>query len=90
MDKVLAKMEGIYTFISEGMDRRPAYGFSHRLRAAVEKEQITPSPLDYRAENMTLGTSARSFTFGHRPRTNYVVDYDTPGPGECKLKTSAI
>lgn len=86
----LFEMESIYSFISEGMDKRPAYGFSHRLRASVEKGQITPSPLDYHAEKVTLGTSARSFTFGHRPRTNYVVDYDAPGPGECKFITLAF
>jgi hypothetical protein len=75
-------MESIYSFLSEGMDQRPAYGFSHRIRASVEKDQITPSPLDYHAEKVNLGSSPHSYTFGHRPRTNYVRDEDTPGPGE--------
>lgn len=61
------------------MDQRPAYGFSHRMRAAVEKDQITPSPLDYHAEKVNLGASAKSYSFGHRPRTNYINDFDTPG-----------
>lgn len=75
-------MNFIYSFLSDGMDQRPAYGFSHRIRASVEKDQITPSPLDYHAEKVSLGASSKSFSFGHRPRTNYVVDSDTPGPGE--------
>lgn len=75
-------MEHIYSFLSEGMDQRPAYGFSHRMRAAVEKEQITPSPLDYHAEKVNLGVSSKSYSFGYRPRTNNDRDLDTPGPGE--------
>lgn len=75
-------MEFMYSLLSAGMDQRPAYGYSHRLRAAVEKGQITPSPLDYHAEKVSLGISSKSYTFGHRPRTNYVRDLDTPGPGE--------
>lgn len=75
-------MEFMYSLLSDGMDQRPAYGFSHRMRAAVEKDQITPSPLDYHAEKVSLGVSSKSYTFGHRPRTNYVRDLDTPGPGE--------
>lgn len=75
-------MDFIYSFLSDGMDQRPAYGYSNRLRAAVEKDQITPSPLDYHAEKVSLGPSSKSYTFGHRPRTNYVRDEDTPGPGE--------
>lgn len=74
-------MEFIYTFISDGMDRRPAYGYSHRLRAAVEKPNDTPSPLDYFPEEMTHGRS-RGFSFGHRPRISYANQNDTPGPGE--------
>lgn len=69
-------------FQPERMDQRPAYGFSHRIRASVEKHQITPSPLDYHAEKVTLGPSVKAFSFGHRPRTNYVRDCSTPGPGE--------
>lgn len=63
------------------MDNRPAYGFSHRMRASVEKPNITPSPLDYHAEKVSLA-STKAYTFGHRPRTNYVIDDDLPGPGE--------
>lgn len=63
------------------MDNRPAYGYSHRLRAAVEKQNITPSPLDYQPQVSAISTS-KGFSFGHRPRTNYVKDYDLPGPGE--------
>lgn len=74
-------MDLIYSFLSDGMDRRPAYGFSHRLRASVEKDQITPSPLDYHAEKVSL-SSSKSFTFGHRPRISYARNEDTPGPGE--------
>lgn len=64
------------------MDRRPAYGFSQKLRAAVEKPNITPSPLDYNAD--IPWDKRKGFSFGHRPRTNYVVSdqYDSPGPGE--------
>jgi hypothetical protein len=80
-------MNYIYSFLSEGMDQRPAYGFSHRLRASVEKDQITPSPLDYHAEKVFLGTSSKAFSFGHRPRTNYVND--TPGPGEYFISEEA-
>lgn len=82
-------MNFIYSFLSDGMDQRPAYGFSHRIRASVEKDQITPSPLDYHAEKVSLGASSKSFSFGHRPRTNYVVDYDTPGPGEYFISEEA-
>lgn len=64
------------------MDQRPAYGFSHRLRASVEKEQITPSPLDYYAEKVWLGASSKSYSFGHRPAANYKKNSITPGPGE--------
>lgn len=71
-------MEFMYSFLSEGMDKRPAYGFSHKLRAAVEKPNITPSPLDYQSQFSTISRS-KGFTFGHRPRTNYVKDYDLPG-----------
>lgn len=73
-------MEFIYSFLSDGMDRRPAYGFSHQLRPAVEKEDITPSAMDYYSEYAAKRAS-KSYTFGHRPRTNYVRDEDTPGPG---------
>lgn len=72
-------MDFIYSFLSEGMDNRPAYGFSNRMRAAVEKDQVTPSPSDYYAENCNLGSNSQSFSFGHRPRTNYVRNEDTPG-----------
>lgn len=75
-------MDFMYSLLSDGMDQRPAYGFSHRMRASVETDQITPSPLDYHAEKVLLGESSKSYTFGHRPRTNYVIDDDTPGPGE--------
>jgi len=74
-------MEFIYSFLSAGMDGRPAYGFSQRMRAAVEKPVITPSPQSYHAEKVSLGPT-RAYTFGHRPRTNYVIDRDAPGPGE--------
>ncbi|KAG5676711.1 hypothetical protein PVAND_006524 [Polypedilum vanderplanki] len=74
-------MEFIYSFISEGMDKRPAYGFSQKLRAAVEKQYITPSPLDYQSETVT-SRHQKGFTFGHRPRTNYVRDFDLPSPCE--------
>lgn len=74
-------MEFMYSFISEGMDRRPAYGYSHRLRAAVEKPNITPSPLDYQSGTVAVKKN-KGFSFGHRPRTNYVTDYDLPSPAE--------
>lgn len=77
-----AAMDFMNSLLSDGMDQRPAYGFSHRIRASVEKDQVTPSPLDYYAEKVTLGPSSRASSFGHRPRTNYVRDSDTPGPGE--------
>lgn len=68
------------------MDIRPAYGFSHRLRAAVEKPDITPSPLDYFPERISTGSS-RGFSFGHRPRISYAKDSDdTPGPGSYFLE----
>ena len=77
-------------FQSQRMDQRPGYGFSHRLRAAVEKDQITPSPLDYFAEKVSLGRSSNSYSFGHRPRTNYVVDCTTPGPGEYFIAEEVV
>jgi hypothetical protein len=80
-------MDFIYSFLNDGMDQRPAYGFSHRMRASVEKDQITPSPLDYYVEKVSLGSS-KSFSFGHRPRTNYVRDSNTPGPGEYFIAES--
>lgn len=82
-------MNFIQSFLSEGMDQRPAYGFSHRIRAAVEMDQITPSPLDYHAERVVLGASSKAFSFGHRPKTNYVNDSDTPGPGEYFISEEA-
>lgn len=63
------------------MDHRPAYGFSHRLRAAVEKDQITPSPLDYYAERVNL-SSSKAYTFGQRTPTKPKRQSVTPGPGE--------
>lgn len=81
-DALKRVMEFIYSFISDGMDQRPAYGYSHRLRAAVEKPNDTPSPLDYFPEEISHGRS-RGFSFGHRPRISYAKkDDDTPGPGE--------
>jgi hypothetical protein len=77
-------------FQSERMDQRPAYGFSHRIRAAVQKDQITPSPLDYHAEKVSLGPSSNAFSFGHRPRTNYVRDCTTPGPGEYFISEEVV
>jgi Sperm-tail PG-rich repeat len=78
---ILLVMELVYSFLSEGMDQRPAYGFSHRLRAAVEKEQITPSPLDYYAERVNL-RSSKAYTFGHRTPSMSRRQVVTPGPGE--------
>lgn len=77
-------MDFIYSFISDGMDTRPAYGFSHRLRAAVAKQNDNPSPLDYQPQISSINSS-KGFSFGHRPRTNYVKDYDLPGPGEYTI-----
>jgi len=74
-------MEQIYSFLSTGMDQRPAYGYSHRLRAAVYKDQVTPSPLDYYAERVNLHTSPSAYTFGSRPKLTKKVSV-TPGPGE--------
>jgi hypothetical protein len=74
-------MDFIYSFLSEGMDKRPAYSFSHRLRAAVQKPNTNPSPMDYFLEKTPVKKS-RGCTFGHRSRLNFVKDYDTPGPGE--------
>jgi hypothetical protein len=77
-------------FQADRMDQRPAYGFSNRIRAAVEKDQITPSPLDYHAEKVSLGPSSKSYSFGHRPRTNYVRDCTTPGPGEYFISEEIV
>lgn len=74
-------MEFMYSFLSSGMDSRPAYGFSHRLRAAVEKHDVTPSPLDYFPGRISTGRS-QGFSFGHRGRISFAKDSDTPGPGE--------
>jgi hypothetical protein len=82
--KVLS-MEFMYSFISEGMDKRPAYGFSQKLRAAVEKQYVTPSPLDYQGDTVK-SRHQKGFSFGHRPRTNYVKDHDLPSP--CEVSES--
>lgn len=79
-------MEFMYTFISDGIDRRPAYGYSHRLRAAVEKPNDTPSPLDYFPEEYRHGRS-QGFSFGHRPRISYAKHSDTPGPNEYFIES---
>jgi hypothetical protein len=76
-------MNFIYSFISEGMDKRPAYGFSQKLRAAVEKPNITPSPFDYQSNVQSKNyQNAKGWTFGSRPRTNYARNMELPGPGE--------
>lgn len=80
-------MEFIYAFLSPEMDQRPAYAFSHRLRAAVEKPNDTPSPLDYFPGKISYGPS-RGFSFGHRPRISYAKNggNETPGPGQYFLE----
>lgn len=87
-DKSYFRMSFMCSFLYERMDQRPAYGFSHRIRAAVEKDQITPSPWDYHVEKVSL-RSSKAFTFGCRPITNYVRDFDTPGPGEYFISEEA-
>ncbi|CAG9799104.1 unnamed protein product [Chironomus riparius] len=82
-------MEFIYSFISDGMDKRPAYGFSQRLRAAVEKPNCNPSPLDYLPQTSSISKS-KGFSFGLRPRTNYVSDEYYPSPIDYLPKDSSI
>ncbi|XP_070496406.1 uncharacterized protein [Chironomus tepperi] len=82
-------MEFMYSFISDGMDKRPAYGFSQRLRAAVEKPNSNPSPLDYLPQNYSMGSS-KGFSFGHRPRRNRVSDEYYPSPIDYLPQTSSI
>jgi hypothetical protein len=82
-------MEFIYSFISDGMDKRPAYGFSQRLRAAVEMPNINPSPLDYLPQNSSISRS-KGFSFGHRPRTNHVGDEYYPSPIDYLPQTSSF
>lgn len=75
-------MEFMKSLINEKMDSRPAYGFSQKLRAAVEKDEHTPSPLEYYTEHYgELEASRRGFSFGGRFRRR--SDMSTgPGPGE--------
>lgn len=75
-------MEFMYSFLNEKMDSRPAYGFSNQLRAAVEKDEDTPSPLEYYANYYgELGAANKGFSFGGRFRRR--SDLSTgPGPGE--------
>lgn len=82
-------MEFIYSFISDGMDQRPAYGFSQKLRAAVEKPNNNPSPLDYLPQISSISKS-KGFSFGHRPRTNYASDVYYPSPIDYLPQNSSI
>lgn len=74
-------MEYMYSLINEKMDNRPAYGFSSKLRAAVEKDTDTPSPLDYYAERVfSIGSStSKGFSFGASRRFKKVKKEITPG-----------
>jgi hypothetical protein len=80
-------MEHMYSLLNKGMDQRPAYGFSHRLRAAVEKDEKTPSPLDYYAEKVdAIGSqSTKGFSFGGHDRFRKVRKDPGPGPGEYTI-----
>jgi hypothetical protein len=77
-------MELMHSLINKRMDERPAYGFSYKLRAAVEKDEKTPSPLDYYAEKViSIGSNpSKGFTFGGRDRFQKVKKDPGPGPGE--------
>lgn len=75
----------MHSLINEKMDNRPAYGFSSKLRAAVEKDEDTPSPLDYYADHFkAFGTTGKSFTFGGRFRRRSDISTG-PGPGEYHM-----